>query len=201
MNYSEGKSQQAEYRRQIADLRAKMRAAQQATAPQPVTDYTFASPAGPVHLADLFGAHDDLILIHNMGKGCSACTMWADGYNGVYAHLADRAAFVVTSPDPVEVQVAFASGRGWRFPMVSHAGTSFAADMGYVGARGGYVPGVSTFRRQGGKVVRIADSAFDHGDTFCSVWPLFDLLPDGGDNWHPKLSYETPAPVRSCCGG
>jgi peroxiredoxin len=39
---------------------------------------------------------------------------------GIYNHLADRAAVVVVSPDPPEVQQRFAQSRGWKFPMVSH---------------------------------------------------------------------------------
>ena len=57
--------------------------------------------------------------------------MWADGFNGVYDHLAALAAFVVASPNPVEVQKRFAASRGWRFPMVSYGGHRFAKDMGY----------------------------------------------------------------------
>ena len=78
----------------------------------------------------------DLFVIHNMGRSCPNCTLWADGFNGIYPHIADRAAFVVASPDPPDVQQSFAASRGWRFPMVSHQGSSFAADMGYRSAIG-----------------------------------------------------------------
>ena len=40
----------------------------------------------------------DLIVIHNMGASCPYCTLWADGFNGIYDHLADRAAFVALQP-------------------------------------------------------------------------------------------------------
>ena len=72
-------------------------------------NYAFRGENGPASFADLFGDKNDLILIHNMGKGCTSCTMWADGFNGVYDHLASRAAFVVSSPNPVAVQKAFAA--------------------------------------------------------------------------------------------
>ena len=114
--------------------------------------------------------------------------MWADGFNGVFAHLRDRAAFVVSSPDPPERQQSFASGRGWRFPMVSHQGTSFAADMGYA-RDGGAMPGVSVFKRKGKKILRVADTAFTGGDDFCSVCHFLDLLPEGAAGWQPKFSY------------
>jgi len=40
-----------------------------------------------VRLSSLFGSNKDLILIHNMGRQCSYCTMWADGFNGVLDHM------------------------------------------------------------------------------------------------------------------
>jgi predicted dithiol-disulfide oxidoreductase (DUF899 family) len=64
--------------------------------------------------------------------------MWADGYNGIHHHIATRAAFVVSSPEPPEVQRKFAASRGWKFPMISHAGSTFAADMGFRTSNGGH---------------------------------------------------------------
>ena len=108
-----------------------MRDIQASIEPEEVADYEFATPDGPVRLSGLFGDKRDLIVILNMGASCPACTLWADGYSGLYPHIAQRAAFVVSSPDVPEVQQRFAASRGWRFPMVSHAETSFAGDMGY----------------------------------------------------------------------
>jgi predicted dithiol-disulfide oxidoreductase (DUF899 family) len=179
----------AAYREQIADLRRKMRELQATVEPEPVPDYDFATAAGPAKLAKLFGDKRDLIAIHNMGTGCAACTMWADGFNGLYPHIADRAAFVVTSPDPPDVQQRFAAARGWRFPMASHAGSNFAADMGFRGENGGWRPGVSVFRRDDGRIVRVADTGFRPFDDFCPVWHLFELLPEGTAGWRPRLSY------------
>ena len=33
---------------------------------------------------------DDLVVIHNMGASCAYCTLWGDGFNGVYEHLANK---------------------------------------------------------------------------------------------------------------
>ena len=73
------------------------RALQAAAHPQDVTDYVFSGWEVPVRLSELFGDKENLILIHNMGRSCSSCTMWADGVNGVYDHLASRAAFALPS--------------------------------------------------------------------------------------------------------
>jgi predicted dithiol-disulfide oxidoreductase (DUF899 family) len=177
------------YRKQIRDLRTKMHTLQASRDPEPVKDYTLRNIDGPVRLSALFGSKRDLIVIHNMGTSCTCCTLWADGFNGIYDHLANRAAFVVTSPDTPEVQMKFAASRSWRFPMVSHAGTSFAADMGFRGANGGWMPGVSVFRKDGSAILRVSDAPFDVGDDFCALWHFMDLLPEGAAGWKPKYSY------------
>jgi predicted dithiol-disulfide oxidoreductase (DUF899 family) len=189
MKYQETAEQLASYRRQITELRDKMRAMQASVEPQEVPDYAFATPQGTVQLSALFAGKPDLIVIHNMGASCAYCTLWADGFNGVYDHLADRAGFVVSSPDLPEAQKKFADGRGWRFPMVSHANTNFAADMGYRSTSGGWMPGISAFRKDGDHVLRVSDAALGPGDDFCSVWHFFDLLPDGPAGWKPRYNY------------
>ena len=49
---------------------------------RPVEDVVFESEVGPVRLSELFGEHDDLVIIHNMGASCRYCTLWADGFSG-----------------------------------------------------------------------------------------------------------------------
>jgi predicted dithiol-disulfide oxidoreductase (DUF899 family) len=196
MLYHDASEKIAAYRNQIAVLRKEMRALQAERDPEPVEDYEFASVAGPVRLSELFGDRDDLVLIHNMGKSCNYCTLWADGFNGIYQHLVDRAAFIVTSPDAPDVQAAFAESRGWRFPMVSHRGTSFAADMGFR-SKESWRPGISIFRREGDRIVRVSDTGFQPGDDFCAMWHILDLFPEGAAGWGPKISDRVAVP--SCC--
>jgi predicted dithiol-disulfide oxidoreductase (DUF899 family) len=156
---------------------------------EPVADYTLATLSGTVKLSALFGRKRDLIVIHNMGRQCRYCTMWADGFNGLYPHLADRAAFVVISPDLPLVQKKFAASRGWRFPMASGQGSTFIEDMGYLPAPDDPRPGVSTFQLVRGKVSRVATAPFGPFDPFCATWPLIALLADGVDGWKPKYRY------------
>ncbi len=189
MNYVQGSEKLEGYRKQIADLRQKMRETQAAIEPEEVRDYAFSTPGGARKLSELFGDKDELILIHNMGRKCPYCTMWADGFNGVYHHLADRAAFAVSSPDSPTVQKEFATGRGWRFPMISHAGTSFATDMGYGSEESGWMPGISVFRRDGKRILRFSNTGFHPLDDFSAVWHIFDLLPEGAGGWSPKFAY------------
>ena len=173
---------------QIAELR-------RAEGPEVISDYVLKGKDGSdVPLSSLFGDKQDLIVIHNMGRSCPYCTLWADGFNGVAQHLADRAAFVVVSPDAPEAQAAFAAGRGWRFPMLSNADSGFTEAMGYTTEHEGKTwatPGYSTFRRKDdGSIARIAHAPFGPGDPYCGTWHLFDLLEGGCGEWHPKFSYD-----------
>ena len=190
MRYRQASQRLTAYRKRIGTLRRRMQSVQRQIVPEPVDDYTFASTKGPVRLSQLFGSKRDLIVIHNMGSGCPNCTLWADGYNGLYPHVAARAAFVVSSPDSPAVQRRFARSRGWRFPMVSHQGTTFATDMGYRARSGGWLPGVSAFRRTRDGIVRLNDTGFQPGDDFCPAWHLFDLFPDGAAGWTPRFHYK-----------
>jgi predicted dithiol-disulfide oxidoreductase (DUF899 family) len=189
MRYPETTAKLAAYRHEIAALRDKMRGLQAEIEPEEVADYSFAGGEGPIRLSQLFGAKDTLFVIHNMGKSCPNCTMWADGFNGVLPHLEDRAAFVVTSPDDPATQAAFARSRGWRFRMASHQGSDFAEKMGYRGAQGGWLPGVSVFRKQGDRILRVSDQRLGPGDDLCSVWHFFDMIPEGPAGWRAKFSY------------
>jgi predicted dithiol-disulfide oxidoreductase (DUF899 family) len=189
MSYKATVEKIATYRRQITDLREKMRAAQAAIEPEEIRDYDFdRAGGGAVKLSDLFGDRDTLLVVHNMGSSCPYCTLWADGFNGVFDHLRNRASFVLSSPDAPEQQHKFASGRGWRFPMVSCKGTTFPQDMGYW-QDDHPMPGVSVFKRAGARILRVSDTSFSPGDDFCSVWHFFDLIPEGTAGWQPKFKY------------
>ena len=188
MGYRKASARLNEYRREIAETRAKMRALQKEILPEPVRDHIFETSNGEVRLSELFGAREDLFVIHNMGTSCPNCTLWADGYNGAYDHLASRAAFVVSSPDPAAVQQKFAASRGWRFPMVSDPEQKFAEAMGYL-ENGTLLPGVSVFKKRNGGIVRVSDTRFSPGDDFCAVWHFIDLIPEGRDGWSPRFKY------------
>jgi len=157
-------------------------------APKAVEDYALKNPEGPVTLSELFGDKRDLIVVHNMGASCPYCTMWADGFNGVLPHLENRAAFVVVSPDQPKTQKAFAAKRGWKFRMVSGRGSKFAKDMGFIEGDNP-LPGVSTFRKTGRKITRVASAPLGPFDPFCPVWHFFALLAGGVGNWQPKFRY------------
>ncbi|MFK7962029.1 MAG: DUF899 family protein [Phycisphaerales bacterium] len=173
----------------LRTAKADFLAALRARGPEPVKDWSLTDADGaPVQLSALFGEHDDLLVVHNMGRGCSYCTLWADGFRGIADHLAQRCSFVLCSHDPPDVLRGFVAERGWNFRCVSGAGSGFTAAMGYASPENTKpMPGVSSFqRRAGGEIVRIAHTPFGPGDDFCAVWPLFDLLADGAADFKPR---------------
>jgi hypothetical protein len=62
--------------------------------------------------------------------------------------------------------------------------------MGYRSDEGGWMPGVSVFRRDGDRILRVADTSFEPTDDFCTLWRLLDLLPEGAAGWHAKFAYD-----------
>ncbi len=170
-----------------AEMYALMRSAERFE----VQDYKLLNRDGSeVLLSELFGNKQEMILVHNMGTRCPYCTLWADGFNGIYKHLEDRAAFVVSTPDSPEVMDNFGKSRGWNFRMASTAACSLKKDLGFQLEDGSYYPGVSTLLKdENGKIYHIAKSFFGPGDDFCALWYLFDLLPNPNPDWEPKFRY------------
>lgn len=156
-----------------------------------VQDYQLVGLDGnSTRLSALFRDQDELMIIHNMGKQCSYCTLWADGFNGVWRHLNNRVPFAVVTPDPLQTVQEFSASRGWTFPIFSSHGTSFFKDLGFADEKDSPFPGVSVFRRDAdGSVYRTAYDFFGPGDPYCSVWHLLDLLPKGENGWQPKYTY------------
>ena len=146
-------------------------------------EYTFTSPDGTKKtLSDLFGDQKYLFLIHNMGKSCSYCTMWADGFNDTYKYIEKKGAFVLISPDDPQTQKEFADSRGWKFDTAVPESSEFTKDMDYANDHEGktyYHPGLSVFEKTpDGKIKRISKDYFGPTDYYCNVWHFYDLLPE-----------------------
>src|SRR5580692_4242797 len=179
MRRNEIAAQVTAYRRQIADLRTKIREAEAAAEPEEAQDYAFATPQGTVRLSALFDRkgrphrdpqHGGVVpLLHAVGRRLQRHLPSPREPGGVRG----------LRPDRPDAQAKFAARRGWRFPMVSNAETTFAADMGYRSETGGFLPGITTFRRDGGRILRVSDAGTGPDDEFCALWHLFDLLPGG----------------------
>lgn len=161
-----------------------LEAARQALPLEPVPDFQLETPEGPRRLSELFDGRDDLLLIHNMGRSCAYCTLWADGLNGYLPMLSERAAVLLVSPDSVGKMQETAAERGWRFRLASDATLEMSRHLGFFGEHGAY-PGASGLRRTEGGVARKSSMPFGPGDQCCPVWPLFGLLEGGAGGWEP----------------
>jgi predicted dithiol-disulfide oxidoreductase (DUF899 family) len=182
--------------KQIQDLHITLAQVRRKSSPEPVRDHALKTPEGTVvTLTQLFGGKRDLLIVHNMGKKCVFCTLWADGFIGFAKHLNDRASFVLCSPDEPAVLKAFAASRGWPYACVSSHGSTFTRDLGYEHEKDGTIehsPGISALRRNDdGSVVRVNHARFGPGDSYCSLWHMLDLLKDGPAGWQPKYTYDT----------
>ena len=97
-------------------------------------DYCFQGSNGEVALADLFDGRSQLLLYHFMfhpdwQEACKSCSFWADGYNAITPHLAQRdVTLVAVSRAPLPKLQAFAARMGWNFPWYSSYGSDFNYD-------------------------------------------------------------------------
>lgn len=182
-----------EKQEQIAILLKDINAIRQSRELEPFLDYELKDSEGnSVLLSSLFGDRSELLVIHNMGKGCSYCTLWADGFNGLTKPLNDRVPFVLISPDVPSVMKEFASSREWKFKCISAFESDFTKDAGFSIHKDGkeyFYPGVSAFVKKDGQLFRANKDYFGPGDMYCSVWHFFDLLPKPEKAWHPKFIY------------
>ncbi len=175
----------------LMKLRAKVAEVRRKIPAETVKDYSFTGSSGEkTMLSEMFGSSNELMLVHNMGRSCRYCTLWADGFIGFTKHLESRMAFVLTSPDNYEIQRKFAMERGWNFRMYSTEGTTFKRDMGFANEKDDPMPGVSIFRKEAdGTITHVTKDFFGPGDDYCSIWHLFDLLPSASDDWEPQYHY------------
>ena len=167
---------------ELATLEAQIAREQTALAGTPFEDYEFQGWDGPVRLSELFGDHDRLILIHNMGSSCAYCSMWADGINAQLKQLEKVAAIVLVNHDATDVQRRISEQRGWSFRMLDASATDFTDKMGFFAHEGedaGMLPGTSTFTQDADGTIRChARSFFGPNDRFNLVYSYLALLPE-----------------------
>ena len=168
--------------------------------------YLFTTPRGPRSLAQLFGSRQQLIVYHFMfapdwAAGCKSCSFWADSFDGVVTHLAQRdVAFVAVSRAPLAQLQAYAQRMGWTFDWASSQGCSFNVDFGVsftpealASGAATYnfgtqratlaeLPGFSVFARDPKGTVYRTYSCYARGlDPFNVAYQLLDLVPKGRD--------------------
>ena len=99
-------------------------------------NYVFEGPNGKQSLADLFAGRSQLIVYHFMfdatwAAGCPICSFWADNFNGIVDHLAQRdITMLAISKAPYDKLAAYEKRMGWSFKWMSSAENEFNRDYG-----------------------------------------------------------------------
>lgn len=181
-------TQVAQLEQKIFELTEQLQALRKASPEQEVSNYSFATLSGEATLADLFGDHSRLLMIHNMGQGCRYCTLWADGFNGFLPHLESAMAVTLVSKDAPDAQRRFANSRGWRFNLASHGGGDYIREQS-VTENSGNMPGAVAYERKGDKIYRKNSCVFGPGDLYCSMWSLLGLAGLSEADWTPQYNY------------
>ena len=154
-----------------------------------VSDYGFRTLDGETSLSALFAGRERLLMIHNMGQGCRYCTLWADGINGVLAHLEDAMTVALVSKDTPDIQRRrMALDRAWKFRMASHGGGAYMAEQCAMGDHSNN-PGAAVYERKGSKIVRRGRTMFGPGDLYSPVWHFLALAGLGVSEWTPQFHY------------
>lgn len=173
---------------QIFDLNMKLVELHKANTGSEIPNYRLQTQQGETTLLQLFGTHDKLLAIHNMGQGCRFCTLWADGFNGFLPHLESAMSVVLVSKDAPDLQRQFANARGWRFRLASHLGGDYIREQTVLKGEDN-MPGAVVYLRHGEKILRQNACVFGPGDQYCSMWSLLGLAGLSEADWTPQFSY------------
>ena len=97
--------------------------------------YRFETDEGSGSLADLFRGRSQLLVYHFMfgpdyKAGCPSCSAIADGFNGIWVHLANHDVMLwAVSRAPLAKLQAYRRRMGWTFPWASSLGSDFNYDF------------------------------------------------------------------------
>ncbi len=195
--------EEKEFTRQREALSAKRRELPWVLVEQ---DYSFKTVHGEQTLSELFVGKRQLVVYHFMygpdwEEGCPSCSFWADNFNGIDVHLAQRdTAFVVISNGPVEKLEAYRRRMGWNFVWVSSVGSDFNRDYHVSFTRDEIdsgnteynfvqqafpsteAPGISVFIKTDDGRIAHSYSTYARGlDIINGAYHVLDLTPKGRD--------------------
>jgi predicted dithiol-disulfide oxidoreductase (DUF899 family) len=187
-------AEEKEFTRMRDALSAKRRALPWVKIDKP---YRFEGVEGALNLSDLFGPRRQLIVYHFMfapewEKPCKSCSFWADGFNGVVAHLAQRdTAILAVSRAPLEKLQARRRQMGWTFPWVSSGESDFNYDFSVSFRNEDLKSGTATYNyepKQGSMTELPGISAFVKDDDG-AVYHTYSSFARGLDLMNPAYNY------------
>ena len=98
-------------------------------------EYRFDTDEGGASLADLFRGRSQLLIYHFMfgpdyEAGCPSCSAIADGFNGIWIHLANHDVMLwAVSRAPLAKLQEYKRRMSWTFPWASSFGSDFNFDF------------------------------------------------------------------------
>lgn len=168
--------------------------------------YRFDTAHGKETLDALFGGRGQLVVYHFMFAPewetcCKSCAFWADSFDGVVEHLAQRdVSFVAISRAPLARLEALSRRLGWSFAWASATDSDFNYDFEVsfrpdAASRGDAtynyrplsmamtdLPGISVFATDASGAVFHTYSTFARGlDLMNTAYNYLDLVPKGRD--------------------
>jgi predicted dithiol-disulfide oxidoreductase (DUF899 family) len=184
-------------------------------------EYVFEGAHGRQTLAELFDGRSQLVVYHAMfdpataspstswteDAACSACSFWADNFNGIVVHLNHRdVTLVAVSRAPYAKIATYEQRMGWTFPWVSSGTSDFnfdyhvsftaqevaeQAEYNYtIQAVGPEREGVSVFFKDGAGKIFHTYSTYARGIDMLNVaYHYLDLVPKGRDEGDGPLSW------------
>jgi predicted dithiol-disulfide oxidoreductase (DUF899 family) len=169
-------------------------------------EYRFETDHGNASLTDLFQGRSQLLVYHFMlgpdfTAGCPSCSAIADGFEGVFIHLAHHdVTLSAVSRAPLAQLQAYKQRMGWMFPWASSFGSDFNFVFNVSLTAEQQRQGVEyNYRREGpaaaprsseGPVAEIANSAGTDVDTFTRERPgMSAFVLDAGVVYHTYSTY------------
>ena len=198
--------EEIELRRHIARVAEQRRALPPGA--EVTTDYRFVGEAGEMSFAEMFGAHDTLVVYNYMfgpqrERPCPMCTTQLSSWDGEAPDIMRKVALAVVAGSPIERLLAFKRERGWHhLPLFQDIGQAYARDWHGLGDDGGDLPSYNVFTKRDGVIrhfwaeemgMETADPGQDPRGAveLAPMWHIFDTTPAGRDpDWYPSLRYE-----------
>jgi len=169
--------------------------------------YRFEGEMGPATFAELFGDKQTLVVYNWMygpqrDRPCPMCTALVDSWDGEVPHIRQRVALAIVGLSPIQRQLAFKRGRGWRYaPLYADLTGEFARDYHAIQDDGTDTAAFNVFTRRDGTIRHFwgEEMGFETADPgqdprgapdLMPLWSILDTTPEGrAPDWYPSLSY------------
>jgi predicted dithiol-disulfide oxidoreductase (DUF899 family) len=156
-------------------------------------------------LSQLFMPQKNSLVIYSFMYGpqmknpCPSCTSIIDSLNANAVHVNQHANLVVIAKSPIERITEFAKDRGWHsIRILSSANTSYNYDYFAETEEGDQMPALNVFTKTPDGIFHFYNTELlycdldgdpRHVDAIWPLWNLYDMLPEGRQDWYPKLLY------------